>query len=354
MFDQVPEEVHRRVHIKRDGRRLLLYGWRPHQRPPLAELPGGASASPHLRWHPLRDEWVAYASHRQDRTFKPPAEFCPLCPVRDGAFPGEIPFDDFEIAVFENRFPAFVPAPTPPPDLPVRTAAAAGTCEVVVFSAEHSGSLASLTAERRELLVRVWADRYRELLEREDVRFVMPFENRGEEVGVTLHHPHGQIYAFPFVPPALEKAVAAFRRGPVLKTLRQRIGGEYDIAGDERTVAFVPPFARFPNEIWIMPRAVHPGPWTLSGREISSFAAVLGEVIARYDGLFERPMPYIAVLYAAPKGEEDRFHFHMQFYPFLRSADRLKYLAGCEQGAGTFLVDVLPEQMVQQLRHVVL
>lgn len=349
-------DIHKRLHAKPDGRHLILYGWRPQLGAARSDLEPEAPPRPHLRWHPLRGEWVAYASHRQERTFKPPPEFCPLCPARahdiPGGIPGEIPFDDFEIAVFENRFPAFHRDAPAPPDLPVPAAPARGVCEVVVYSAAHGGSLASLSQDRRDLLVRAWADRYQDLLARDDVAFVMPFENRGEEVGVTLHHPHGQIYGFPFVPPVIEKAVAAFRAGPVLLDLRRRLGPVNDVAGDERVTAFVPPFARYPHEVWVMPNAFHPGPWTFSDADNASFAAVLGEVVARYDALFGRPMPYIMVLYAAPRGEEGHFHFHAQFLPHLRTADRLKYLAGCEQGAGTFLVDGLPEPMAERLRGV--
>jgi len=343
--------MHRRVYGKPDGRALYLYGWREHDLPVTEELEPGPVSRPHLRWHPLRREWVAYASHRQERTFKPPAEFCPLCPVQPGGFPGEIPFTDFEVAVFENRFPAFHPdAPEPPADLPLPGGVAKGQCEVVVYSAAHGGNLTTLPPERRELMVRVWADRYRDLLARDAITFVMPFENRGEEVGVTLHHPHGQIYAFPFVPPHVQPLVASFREGPVLEDMRKTIGDAYDIAGDEHSVAFVPPCARFPSEVWLMPRKRHPGPWTFSDAEFASFGAVLGETVARLDALYGRPMPYICILYAAPKGEERHFHFHIQFMPFLRTAERMKYLAGCELGAGTFLVDGLPEQMAERLR----
>lgn len=345
-------QVHRRTHVKADGRRLHLFGWQPHGWPVTEELAPGPAPQPHLRWHPLRGEWVGYASHRQDRTFKPPAAFCPLCPVAPGGFPGEIPFADFEIAVFENRFPALAPSPPPPPALPVPAAAAQGRCEVVVYSAAHSGSLAALPRAQRELLVQVWADRYRDLLAEDTSAFVMPFENRGEEIGVTLHHPHGQIYTFPFVPPAVAPLVAAFRRAPVLEDMRRTLGTTYDIAGNDRAVAFVPPCARFPSEVWLMPRTFHPGPWTFTDADVRAFADVLGEVVARLDGLYGRPMPYLCILYAAPKGEEAHFHFHIQFYPFLRTADRLKYLAGCEQGAGMFLVDGLPEQMAARLREV--
>ncbi len=342
----------RREHLRADGRKLTLYGTRPHDLPAGPDLPPVPPPTPHLRWHPLRREWVAYAAHRQDRTFMPPAEYCPLCPVQPGGLAGEVPFAEFEIAVFDNRFPGLhFQAPVPGP-LPVEARAAVGHCEVVVFTSAHQGSLAGLTPERRELLVRVWADRYRTLYAHPDVKFVLPFENRGEEVGVTLHHPHGQIYAFSFLPPLLEKPVQAFREGPVLQQLRQRVGDAYDICGDAHSVAFVPPFARYPYEVWVAPRQFHPGPWTFDDAQVRSFAEVLGQAVARLDKLFDRPMPYILALYAAPKGEEATFAFHAQLYPALRTAQKLKFLAGCEIAAGTFLVDALPEDAAAKLRGV--
>jgi len=295
---------------------------------------------------------VAYATHRQDRTFLPPSESCPLCPTRPGGIPTEIPFEDFEVAVFENRFPSFLPGAPDPPRVPVRTARAEGVCEVVVYGPEHEARVATLSQARRELLVRVWADRHRVLSSREEIQCVMPFENRGEAVGVTLHHPHGQIYAYDFVPPVLQREAEAFRDGPVLLDLLARLGGTYTVVEDERVAALVPPFARYPYEVWILPKALRAGPWQFDDAEVASFAHVWGEVVRRYDALFAKPFPYVMVLHAAPKGEEDFFHFHVEFYPPLRTADKLKYLAGTEQGAGTFVVDALPEDTARLLREV--
>jgi len=233
----------------------------------------------------------------------------------------------------------------------VRTARAEGVCEVVVYAPEHEGSVATLSQARRELLVRVWADRYRVLSGREGIQCVMPFENRGEAVGVTLHHPHGQIYAYDFVPPVLLQEAQAFRGGPVLLDLLARLGGAYTVVEDERVVALVPPFARYPYEVWILPKARRAGPWQFDDAEVAAFARIWGEVVRRYDALFDKPFPYVMVLHAAPKGEEDRFHFHVEFYPPLRTAEKLKYLAGTEQGAGTFVVDALPEDTARLLRE---
>lgn len=344
----------KREHIKSDGRHLLLYGWEPHDAAALPEAPAEQRPNPHCRWQPLRREWVVYAAHRQERTFKPPAAYCPLCPSHPGEYATEIPFEHFEVAVFENKFPAFTRLAPPAPDLPVVTARADGACEVVVYSDIHDRQLATLPTTRLELLLRVWADRHAALMGRPDIRYVMPFENRGEEVGVTLHHPHGQIYGFPFVPPVVARMAESFRTEPVLEPLLDGSSAAYAVEADRHAVAVVPPFARFPFEIWIAPRARHADLTTLDGAELRSLAEILRRSVARLDGLFGRPMPYILVVYAAPKGEGATFRAHIQILPFLRASGRQKYLAGCEQGAGTFLVDMLPEQMAEQLRGVVL
>lgn len=343
--------MHLRTHHKIDGRRLLLYGTAPHTLSAFVEPARAGGGWPHLRWHPLRSEWAAYAPHRQDRTFLPVREFCPLCPTRPDRTPTEIPFSDFEVAVFENRFPAFIPNLQEAPAMDLPTRPASGACEVVVYTSEHEGSAASLSQERRELLVRVWSERYCELYGPEPVQYVMPFENRGETVGVTLHHPHGQIYAYPFVPPVLQREVEAFRKTPVLQELLGHLSPTYVVTENDVAVATVPPFARFPYEVWIIPKRSQPGPWTFEAAEVAGYARMWGEVVSRYDALFGRPFPYVMVLHAAPKGEESSFHFHTEFYPLQRTANRLKYLAGTELGAGTFTVDVMPEDAARALRE---
>ncbi|MDM7323572.1 MAG: galactose-1-phosphate uridylyltransferase, partial [Thermus sp.] len=211
---------YRRVHRKADGRELILYGLHPLEDPPLPEVAEPFSPNPHLRYHPLRQEWVVYAAHRQERIFLPPKEHCPLCPSQEGGFPTEIPFSRFQVAVFENRFPSLVPSPTPPPEgLPVPAERASGRCEVVVYTPAHVGSLATLKEEERLLLVWVLRERYQALYALKGIQFVLPFETRGEAVGVTLHHPHGQIYADPFVPPVLQRESLAFRERPILLEL---------------------------------------------------------------------------------------------------------------------------------------
>jgi UDPglucose--hexose-1-phosphate uridylyltransferase len=335
---------------KPDGRRLHLYG--PFSGEPVWPLEGAGHeiAFSHRRWHPVRREWVVYAAHRQTRTYKPSADTCPFCPMTPD---GEIPVGDFSIAVFDNRFSSFQkdpPKPLPIPGLNLPVEKAAGNCEVIIYSADHRASMATLPQERRELLVRVWGDRVRAMMEMPSVKAVMPFENRGEEAGVTLHHPHGQIYAFSYLPPIIETMAQSFREGCDLAKLTEL--KPYVVAETPSVAALVPPFARFPYEVWIVPRRFRPRPGDLNADEVGDCARLLASVANRYDRFFGRMCPYVMIVYAAPRGMEEYFPFHIQFYPLLRAPQKLKFIAGCELGAGSFLVDILPETAAQSLRDI--
>ena len=356
--------VHRRDLTKPDGRRLILYGREPivGTIEPTSPSAQPTNPNPHLRWHPLRGEWIAYAAHRQERTFLPPPEYNPLAPTNDSEHPTELPRGDYDVAVFENRFPSLTPLARKPPELSVPTQPARGACEVVVFTQDPTASLGRLPLDHVELLLEVWADRYRELGARDDVRYVMPFENRGVEVGVTLHHPHGQIYAYPVVPPIpareLEEARAYLERdgGSLLADL---VGDELDddrrvlYRGDE-VVAFVPVFARYTYEVWIAPRRTCPSLPELTPTERRDFARALKTVILKYDGLWSRPFPYLMLFHQAPTDgrPHPEAHLHVEFYPPYRARDRLKYLAGTELGAGLFTNDSLPEAKAAELQAV--
>ena len=333
-----------------DGRLLHLYGafsGTPEWPPAEGIHEHGFS---HRRWHPVRREWVIYSAHRQTRTYKPATDACPLCPE---APDGEIPVKDFSIAVFDNRFSSFQKdCPKPPPlvglDLPVDSAA--GNCEVIVYSAEHKASMSTLSQDRRELLVKVWGDRVLASMRMPAVQTVMPFENRGEEAGVTLHHPHGQIYAFSYLPPIIETMAQSFRGGYDLTKLTSST--PHEIAQTGSMAAFVPPFARFPYEVWIVPKIFRASPADLTANETSDCARLLAFVAKKYDTFFNRNCPYVMIVYVAPRGMEDFFPFHIQFYPLLRAPNKLKFVAGIELGAGSFLVDILPETAAQSLRDV--
>ncbi len=356
--------IHREVLTKPDGRSLILYSRRelpPDLRAPSPES-SGRQPNAHLRWHPLRGEWVAYATHRQHRTFLPPPEYNPLAPTTDPQHPTEVPAGPWDVAVFENLFPTLTPGAHDPPELSVPTEPGKGVCEVVVFTQDATSSLGRLPLDHLELLIDVWADRYEALGARPEIQYVFPFENRGVEVGVTLHHPHGQIYAYPFVPPVpareLEQQRAYFDlhgRG-LLETFI-----EQEVAEDLRTVfvgqyavAFVPICARYPYEVWVAPTRPVPSFAAMTPRERADFARALKTVLLKFDGMWNRPFPYILVFHQAPTDGalHPESHLHAEFYPAYRMPGRLKFLAGSEIGAGVFTADTLPEQKAEELRAI--
>jgi UDPglucose--hexose-1-phosphate uridylyltransferase len=357
--------MHKRRLVKPDGRQLILYAREPIPEDLTAPSPSGAGAvvpNAHLRWHPLRREWVAYASHRQNRTFLPPPEYNPLAPTTDPSMPTEVPAGTWDVAVFDNLFPTLTMAAHDPPELGVPTKPAKGVCEVVVFTQDPSASLGRLPLWHIALVVDVWADRYEELGSHRDVQYVYPFENRGIEVGVTLHHPHGQIYAYPFVPPVAEHELAAQRayferygRGLLEdfldREIREAVRMVYDGA---EAAAFMPVCARYPYEVWVAPKRPAPSFASLNASERRDFARALKTVLLKFDGLWQKPFPYILAFHQAPTdgAAHPEAHLHAEFYPAYRMPGRLKYLAGSEIGAGVFTADTLPEQKAEELRAV--
>jgi len=316
------------------------------------------------RYDPVTGEWRMFAGHRQGRTFLPPDEFCPLCPTRDGRPPTEIPMAAFDVVVFENRFPALVrhppePAVTGSSIYPV--APSAGANEVVVYSDDHHLGLADMDAARIARIVEVWADRFAELGSRKEVAYVFIFENRGVAVGVTLHHPHGQIYAYPEIPPRARRELdVALAHIAVHGTCvfcdvvaKERSDAVRVVAQNRSFLAFVPFAARFPYEIHVTSLRHAASILDLTDPERLALAEILRDVIRGYDRLFDFPLPYVMSMHQAPTddGEHQHVsHFHIEFTPLHRTAEKLKYLAGSELGAGAFINDTAPEDTAAQLR----
>jgi UDPglucose--hexose-1-phosphate uridylyltransferase len=316
-----------------------------------------------LRWHPLMGEWVATATHRQDRTFFPPPDYCPLCPTKSGGFPTEIPAPDYDIVAFENKFPSLSPNP-PAPALegtelyPVKPSE--GVCEVVVYTPEHNSTLAEQPVEQIYKLFQVWRDRFADLSANDFVKYVFIFENKGVEVGVTLHHPHGQIYAYPFVPPRVLQELKMCRefrekngKNLIASILEEeRKTGKRIVTENENFTALIPFFARYPYETHIYPNRHAEALTDFSNDELRDLGIVFKQTISAFDKLFDRSFPYIMVMHGRPSDGENYyfFDFHIEFYPPLRTASKLKFLAGSEAGAGMFINDTLPEEKAAELR----
>jgi UDPglucose--hexose-1-phosphate uridylyltransferase len=297
-----------------------------------------------IRWDALAGEWVVIAAARQDRTFLPPAEACPLDPSAPGR-PTEIPADSYDVVVFENRFPSLREP--------------LGRCEVICFTSAHDASFAQLSPLRVRTVFEAWADRSFALASLPGIRQVYCFENRGEEIGVTLHHPHGQIYAFPFVAPRLERMTAAALRysgGNLFEDLvsSELSSGARVVAVNSHWVAFVPEAARWPFEVRIFPLARVPDLPSVGFAAREAFGPLYLDVLRRFDGLFGRAAPYIAAWHQAPLldgAARAAFGAHLQVLSVRRAADKLKYLAGTESGTGVWINDIVPEQAAQRLRE---
>jgi UDPglucose--hexose-1-phosphate uridylyltransferase len=349
-----------------DGRELIYFDESDdasHDAPDRRDLPEPPPAS-RLRYDPLMDEWVAIAAHRQTRTFLPPTDECPLCPSTPNRLT-EIP-SDYDVVVFENRFPSFSDrdadldeAVLPPINAP---RPARGRCEVVCFTADHDASFATLSPARVRTVLGALADRTTALAAVPGVEQVFCFENRGVEIGVTLHHPHGQIYAYPYVTPRTRAMLAASRRhaaetggrslfADVLGAEREL--GERVVATNEHWTAFVPAAARWPFEVLVAPHRRVPDLPALSPEECEAFAPLYLDVLRRFDGLFGTPMPYIAAWHQAPvRVDRDLAYLHVQLFSVRRASGKLKYLAGSESAMGAFVNDVIPEEAARMLREV--
>lgn len=346
-----------------DGRELVYFDETPGGKrgdyPDTRQLPPPPPAS-QLRYDPLVDEWVAVAAHRQTRTFLPPTNACPLCPST-ADFASEIPAPDYDVAVFENQFPSFSDRIKPDEitsltDLvPVRPGL--GRCEVVCFTSDHNSSFGALPPSRVRTVVDALADRTAEMSALPGVAQVFPFENRGVEIGVTLHHPHGQIYAYPMVPPRTRAMLRAAERhggdlyGDVLAA--ERTAGVRIVAANEHWTAYVPAAARWPYEVQLAPHRKVPDLPALSDAERDAFGPLYLDVLRRFDALFGKPMPYISAWHQAVVGAgRDLGYLHLQLFSIRRAADKLKYLAGSESAMGVFVNDVVPETAAQTLREI--
>ncbi|GHD63667.1 galactose-1-phosphate uridylyltransferase [Streptomyces mirabilis] len=342
-----------------DGRELIYYDSRDDKvrdavdRRPLEPT----VTSSQVRRDPLLGDSVAIASHRQGRTYHPPANECPLCPSQGDRL-SEIPDSSYDVVVFENRFPSL--------------AGDSGRCEVVCFTSDHDLSFADLTEEQAGLVLEAWTDRTAELSHLPSVEQVFCFENRGEEIGVTLGHPHGQIYGYPFTTPRtalMLRSLAAHKEATGGQNLfddvvaRELAEGDRIVLETESWVAFVPYAAHWPYEVHLYPKRRVPDLLGLDEETRTEFPQVYLELLKRFDRIFgegEPPTPYIAAWHQAPFGalaefegvNRDDFALHLELFTIRRTSGKLKFLAGSESGMSVFINDVPPEAAAQRLREV--
>lgn len=325
------------------------------------------------RWHPLREEWVIIAAHRQSRPWSGETHHtrttgvpeyvddCYLCPGNIRVS-GKQNDDYTQTFVFDNDHPCVgTDAPTTlEPAIGInRNRPAQGIARVVCYSPIHNLTLTDLPVDDIVGLMRVWQHQYTELGGRDDINHVLLFENKGEAVGVSNPHPHCQIYATNFVFKTIETEARVSQRhfedtGRLL--FQDILDAEYRdgrriLAENDSAVAFVPYFGRYAYEVFVAPKATHPHIAALADSELNDLAAILKTVLTKFDNLWQMPFPYVMPLHQAPTdGDYGSFHFHIEFHPPLRTPDVLKFLAGPEIGGGNFLSDTSPEEKAAELK----
>ena len=359
----------RHRHTLADGRDLIYFDDPQTTLPPeraadLRELdPRPATAR--MRQDPLSGEWVSIAAARQNRVFLPPAHLDPLAPSTPEN-PSEVP-SNYDVAVFENKSPSFGPlltdaeAPAGLTDLDTiglnRIRTSVGRCEVVCFSPENEGSFASLSIVRARTVIEAWAERTHALSQLPGIEQVFPFENRGEAIGVTLHHPHGQIYSYPYVTPRTQRVIASLDQyGPTLFAdilASEQAGGRVVLTGEHWT-AFVPFAARWPIEVHMLPHRQVPDFAATSLAERDELAVLYRRLLRGIDALYDTPTPYIAAWHQAPVSvRREEIRLMLQVTSPRRAEDKLKFLAGSEAAMGAWIGDVTPEQAADKIRRAV-
>ncbi|MGV0746455.1 galactose-1-phosphate uridylyltransferase [Mycolicibacterium sp. XJ870] len=349
-----------------DGREQLYFSLPGHTPAPVRDrrpLPARGDQQSQLRFDRQTGQWVVIAALRQDRTHLPAADECPLCPGPSGQT-SEVPAPDYDVVVFENRFPslsgdsAFTLPQCSGTDFV--SAPGHGRCEVICFSSDHTGAFAQLPLPHARLVVSAWRHRTADLLSRNGIQQVFCFENRGEEIGVTLNHPHGQIYGYPYLTPRTEQMLRAAgdhraRNGTNLFAdllAHELADGERIVARTELFTAFVPFAARWPVEVHIYPNRFVHNLTELSDDELDGFAEIYRDILQRFDHMYPVELPYISALhqYGDSAGQREGY-FHVELMSVRRSATKLKFLAGSESAMDAFISDVTPESVAQRLRE---
>ena len=310
-----------------------------------------------LRWDPILRQWIIVSGKRGERPLLPEG-FCPFCPGSE-----EMPKTDWTVLSLPNRFPALRPDP-PPPDAEYdglyRCRPSKGVCEIIIYTPRHDTTLAKLSIENIKAVVDLWCQRFKDLGDREYVKYVFIFENKGRIIGVTLDHPHGQLYAFPFVPPLIRTELASSRSywkrtGDCLfcrVIAKEKDDGLRVVCENEGFICFLPFFAHWPYGVHIYPKRHVEAITDLTEDEKGMFASILKKVLKKFDNLLDMSFPYMMVLHQRPTDGKayPHYHFHVEFYPPYREKNKIKYFASVETGAGTVTFDYTPEMKAKELR----
>ena len=311
-----------------------------------------------LRWHPFTKDWVMIASNRQNRP-QMPKDWCPFCPGS-----GKVP-DNYDVYKYDNDFPALSQNPSEPDDVAndfFKVKPSYGKCEVILYSPGHTTTLPELSVDHITKLVDLWCERFDAISEDENIKYVFIFENRGNVVGVTMPHPHGQIYGYSFIPKKIELELESAKeykeeKGNCIfcdmlkeeKKFEKRI-----IFSNEHFTVFLPFFTEYPYGVYIFSNEHKNNISQFTPEERRSLASILRETVGMLDSLFDYNFPYMMCMHNAPVNTEedvsDYYHFHIEFFPPMRSADKQKFNASSETGVWAHCNPTRPEDTAEELR----
>ena len=311
-----------------------------------------------LRFHPLTKDWIMIASHRQNRP-QMPKDWCPFCPGS-----GQVP-DDFIVHKHNNDFPALSNNPPEPDDVSTnlyKTAPAYGKCEVILYSKEHTVTLPELSVPHIKKLVDLWCERFDEIKKDEKIKYVFIFENRGEAVGVTMPHPHGQIYGYSYIPKKIELELASCKEH-YEKNNKCLICdmNDNEVEAEKRVIfenddflVYLPFFTEYPYGVYIVSKQ-HVGDITkFNENQRVNLAETLRNTVGMFDNLFDMPFPYMMCMHQAPVNSENTeayYHFHIEFFPPMRAGDKIKFNASSETGVWAHCNPTAPEEKAVELRE---
>ena len=311
-----------------------------------------------LRWHPLTKDWIMIASHRQNRP-QMPKDWCPFCPGS-----GNVP-DDFTVFKYDNDFPALSCNPPIPDDVSTelyKTAPAYGKCEVILYSKEHTVTLPELTLPHVKELVDLWQERFTEIKKDENIKYIFIFENRGEAVGVTMPHPHGQIYGYSVIPKKIELELASCKEhhsenGTCLICDMNKNEIEFKqrvIFENDHFIVYLPFFTEYPYGVYIVSKDHKQDITQFDDSEKTALAEAVRNTVGMFDNLFDIQFPYMMCMHQSPvncENTSDYYHFHIEFFPPMRAGDKIKFNASSETGVWAHCNPTAPEEKAIELRE---
>lgn len=296
-----------------------------------------------LRYNPLLDDWTMVSADRSKRPDMP-KDFCPFCPGS-----GKVP-EDYDVLKYNNDFPILSQEPPEPDNIGsefYKTDYSYGKCEVILYSKEHLGKFYELDLDHIIKLVNLWKERFLELKQDEKIKYIFPFENKGKEVGTTMPHPHGQIYAYSKMPLRLRLELdncRTFYKENNENIFDKMIQEERDfkeriVMENDSFSVFLPFFANYPFETYIVSKKNITSMEEFDEEITRDFGEILKNLTGAFDNIYNKPFPYMMGIYQEPvnspeyDGFKDYYRFNVKFFPPLRGENSIKYNASSETAA---------------------